>query len=126
VDHTGDPDVLGLCKQYLRNKHNKQGSVYLGLVHRLDRHVGGLMLLAKTSKAASRLSQQLRDRIIQKTYWAVTPGVPPANGVLIHSLLKDRSANTVQTVPAGNKQGKEAVLSFIRLQKVNNLTLLFV
>lgn len=126
ADHTGDPDVLSLCKQYLKNKHNKQGSVYLGLVHRLDRPVGGLMLLAKTSKAAGRLSQQLRDRIIQKTYRAVTLGSPPANGVLTHNLLKDRAQNTVRAVPAGDQRGKEAVLSFVRLQTAGPLTLLSV
>ena len=124
ADHTGDPDVSGLCKQYLSSKKNKKGNAYLGLVHRLDRPVGGLMLLAKTPKAAGRLSQQLRDRIIQKTYWAVTPGTPPASGVLTHSLLKDRASNTVQTVPAGDKRGREAVLSFIRLQQSGGLTLL--
>lgn len=122
ADHTGDPDVFGLCKQYLKSKRDKQGKVYLGLVHRLDRPVGGLMLLAKTSKAAARLSQQLRDRVIQKTYWAVTMGMPPANGVLTHSLLKDRASNTVRTVPAGDKRGKEAVLSFVRLQHFESLT----
>ncbi|MDZ7715518.1 MAG: RluA family pseudouridine synthase [Balneolaceae bacterium] len=123
-DHTGDPDVLSLCKAYLKKKHNKTGTVYLGLVHRLDRPVGGLMLLAKTSKAASRLSQQIRDRLIQKTYWAVVWGNAPANGMLTHYLFKDRSRNIVTTVPADHKQGKQAVLSFAKLKEHKGQSLL--
>lgn len=125
-DHTGDPDIVTLCKQYLKSKKNKQGNVYLGLIHRLDRPVGGLMLLAKTSKTAGKLSQQMRDRVIQKTYWAITAGNSPANGLLTHYLHKDRSTNTVRTVSEGDQRGKEAILSFIRLQQFNGLTLLSV
>jgi len=123
-DHTGDPDVLNLCKSYLGKKEERSGSVYLGLVHRLDRPVGGLMLLAKTSKAAGELAKQMRDRLIQKTYWAVTHGEPPPNGVLTHHLLKNRQANVVQTVSADNKKSKKAILSFARLDQSENLSLL--
>lgn len=123
-DHTGDPDVVNLCKEYLRNKHARTANVFLGLVHRLDRPVGGLMLLAKTSKAAHHLSRQMRDRLIQKTYRAVTFGDPPANGVLTHYLLKNRRTNVVETVSPENKQGKKAVLSFAKLQKSEELNLL--
>lgn len=125
-DHTGDPDVLTLCKAYLKKEHNKSGNVYMGLVHRLDRPVGGLMLLAKTSKAAQRLSQQMRDRLIQKTYWAITHGKPPANGVLTHYLLKNRQTNVVETVSATNKHGKKAILSFSKLRETDDLNLLSV
>lgn len=123
-DHTGDPDVLTLCKQYLKREYDKKGNVYLGLIHRLDRPVGGLMMLAKTSKAAKRISEQMRDRLIQKTYHAVVWGEPPANGVLTHHLLKNRQTNVVETVKASEKQAKEAVLSFARLKQQNNLALL--
>lgn len=123
-DHTGDPDVLNLCKSYLGTKQNKSGSIYLGLVHRLDRPVGGLMLLAKSSKAAGGLAGQMRDRLIQKTYWAITYGDPPANGVLTHHLLKNRQTNVVETASGDNKKAKKAILSFARLQQADKLNLL--
>lgn len=120
-DHTGDPDVLTLCKEYLsRSVQNP----YLGLVHRLDRPVGGLMLLAKSRKAADSLSRQMRDRTMQKTYWAITAGDPPQNGVLTHHLLKDRENNIVSVVSGSQKQAKEAILSFARLEQANGLNLL--
>lgn len=125
-DHTGDPDILSLCKQYLSRKENKSSNPYLGLVHRLDRPVGGLMLLAKTRKAADHLSQQIRDRTMQKTYWAVTSGEPPKNGMLNHYLHKDRDKNIVKVVPGDQKKGKEAILSFARLESTNDLNLLSV
>jgi 23S rRNA pseudouridine1911/1915/1917 synthase len=120
-DHTGDPDILNLCKQYLSRSQNNP---YLGLVHRLDRPVGGLMLLAKTSQAANALSEQMRNRTMQKTYWAVTSGRPPANGVLTHHLHKDRDNNIVEVVPENQRKGKEAILSFARLETVEKLHLL--
>lgn len=122
-DHTGDPDVLNLCKNYLRNQQSG-GSVYLGLVHRLDRPVGGLMLFAKNSKAAAKLASQMRDRLIQKTYRAVTYGSPPPNGMLTHYLLKNRDTNVVETVSETNKKGKEAILSFARIEQQYQLNLL--
>ena len=73
-DKTGDIDMLTIVKQYIKEKYNKQGNVYLGLVHRLDRPVGGIMIFAKTSKAASRLSEQVRDKIFKKKYLAVVDG----------------------------------------------------
>lgn len=121
-DHTGDPDVLTLCKQYLSQSQNS--TPYLGLVHRLDRPVGGLMLLAKSRKAADALSRQMRDRTMQKTYWAITSGAPPQNGVLTHHLYKNRETNIVEVVPGNQKKGKEAILSFSRLETRNNLNLL--
>ena len=71
ADNTKDEDLLTLVKQYLKEKYNKPGNVYLGLVHRLDRPVGGAMILAKTSKAASRLSESIRVRDIDKVYYAI-------------------------------------------------------
>jgi len=121
-DHTGDPDILSLCRQYLGR--NKNSTPYLGLVHRLDRPVGGLMLLAKTRKAADSLSQQMRDRTLQKTYWAVTSGFPPQNGVLTHHLQKNHNTNIVSVVPKNHKKAKQAILSFAKLEEVDNLHLL--
>ena len=70
-DKTGDIDMLTIVKQYIKEKYNKPGNVYLGLVHRLDRPVGGVMIFAKTSKAAGRLSEQVREKIFRKKYLAV-------------------------------------------------------
>lgn len=121
-DHTGDPDVVSLCKQYLGKHQNN--TPYLGLVHRLDRPVGGLMLLAKNRRAADFLSRQIRDRTMQKRYWTVTSGAPPQNGVLKHRLYKNRDDNIVKVVPSNQKKGKQAMLSFAKLEKADELNLL--
>ncbi|MEL7834521.1 RluA family pseudouridine synthase [Fodinibius sp. Rm-B-1B1-1] len=123
-DHTGDADVLSLCKQYLSRSANN--TPYLGLVHRLDRPVSGLMLLAKNRSAADSLSQQIRDRTLQKTYWTITSGSPPQNGVLTHHLSKDRDTNIVEVVQAGQRKAKEAILSFAKLEQNDELNLLSV
>lgn len=123
-DHTGDPDILTLCKQYLSKKRKGASTPFLGLVHRLDRPVGGLMLLAKSSKAAQHLSKQINDRLIQKTYWAVTHGDPPANGVLTHHLQKNRQSNIVEVASSNNKKAKKAILSFAKLDSADGLNLL--
>ena len=73
-DKTGDIDMLTIVKQYIKDKYNKPGNVYLGLVHRLDRPVGGIMVFAKTSKAAGRLSEQVRNKTFKKKYLAVVDG----------------------------------------------------
>ena len=74
ADKTNDEDMLTLVKQYIKEKYQKTGNVYLGLVHRLDRPVGGVMVFAKTSKSASRLSNQVREKIFKKKYLAVVDG----------------------------------------------------
>lgn len=121
-DQTGDPDVLTLCREYLSKNHSGRNS--LSLVHRLDRPVGGLMLLAKTSGAAKSLAQQLKDRTIQKTYWAVTFGDPPANGVLTHNLVKDRNRNVVEVTKETHRDAKQAMLSYSRMEEADGLNLL--
>ena len=73
-DKTGDIDMLTIVKQYIKEKYSKPGNVYLGLVHRLDRPVGGIMIFAKTSKAAGRLSEQIRNKTFRKKYLAVVDG----------------------------------------------------
>ena len=91
ADNTKDEDLLTLVKQYLKEKYNKPGNVYLGLVHRLDRPVGGAMILAKTSKAASRLSESIRVRDIDKVYYAILDGVPKKQSdTLVDYLTKGR------------------------------------
>jgi len=93
-DSTGDETLLDVCKAYLKEKYQKPGNVYLGLVHRLDRPVSGVVLLARTSKAASRLSAQFRDGTVGKTYLAVVERRPVrAEGVLVHHLAARADAS---------------------------------
>ena len=97
ADETGDADMLTALKKYIGAKYEKTGRVYLGLVHRLDRPVGGVMVFARTSKAAGRLSLQLRERDVKKTYYAVIRGIPDeAAGRLEHRIFKDRDLNLVR------------------------------
>lgn len=112
-DASGDPDLLNLLKADIKQRYQKPGNVYLGLVHRLDRPVGGAMIFAKTSKAASRLAEAVRNRNFHKTYVAVVHGAPPQRqGRLTDTLLKDERTNTVSVVPAGTPGGKEARLDY--------------
>lgn len=112
-DETGDSDMLTLLKQDLKERHNKPGNVFLGLVHRLDRPVGGAMLFAKTSKAASRLSESVRNRTFGKTYMCVTHGVPSRRDAkLVHYIWKDAQRNQVTVYDRPTTEAKEAVLSY--------------
>lgn len=111
-DNTGDKDLLTLGKQYLKKKYDKPGNVFLGLVHRLDRPVSGVMVLARTSKSASRLSEQIRNHNISKTYWALVYGITPIEGTLTHFLKKDEKTNTVKAYSSKKKGAQEATLSF--------------
>lgn len=124
-DNTGDPDMLTLLKQYIKEKYDKPGEVYLGLVHRLDRPVGGVMVFARTSKAAARLSEQIRKREFRKTYNAVVHGIPSRkSGTLRDFLLKDPASNTVSIVPEGTEGAKEAVLDYELLDSSEGFSLL--
>ncbi len=113
ADDSGDSDMLSICKAYVKQKYNKPGDVYLGLVHRLDRPARGVMVFARTSKAAARLSAQMRLGMFAKTYMAVLTACPPEDtGVLRHYLTKDgekRVANVADTNAPG---AKEAVLKY--------------
>lgn len=113
-DHTGDPDVLTLCKEYLQRESGNLSQPFLGLVQRIDRPASGLMVLAKTRGAASGLSRLMRTGAIQKFYLAVVEGTPPVNGVLIHHLLISGEPTTVRVVPEGNRNAKRAELHFVR------------
>ncbi|MBT9173592.1 MAG: Ribosomal large subunit pseudouridine synthase A [Syntrophomonadaceae bacterium] len=119
-DRTGDPDVLSLLKEDIKRRHHKPGNVYLGLVQRLDRPAGGLMVFARTSKAAARLSAQLRDRTFLKTYLAVVRGCPsPPERRLRHFLAKDSADNRVFCAVAG----KEAELDYRLVECRQDLSL---
>lgn len=87
-DSSNDKDLLSLLKEYLKEKYKKPGNVYLGLVHRLDRPVEGIMVFAKTSKAASRLAKQITNNEFKKTYYAVIEGTPKEKEVLTDYLKK--------------------------------------
>ena len=118
-DNTKDKDLLTILKEYIKEKYNKPGNVYLGLVHRLDRPVGGIMVFARTSKAASRLSEQVRNKTFKKTYNAVVIGDIENTGKLKDNLLKDEKRNIVKI----DKNGKEAILNFKKLNYKNNMSL---
>ncbi|MGM0745979.1 MAG: RluA family pseudouridine synthase, partial [Bacteroidota bacterium] len=109
---------------YIKKEYKKPGNVFLGLLHRLDRPVSGVMMLAKTSKAASRISEQIRRRTIKKKYLAVVTGNPPPNGYLTHYLLKDEKTNTVRVVEPNIKHAQDAKLMFQRVETVGDLHLL--
>ncbi len=123
-DYTGNPDLLTICKEYLKREYNKPGNVFLGLLHRLDRPVSGVMLLAKTSKAASRISEQIRQRRLKKTYLAVVEGEAPENGLLTHYLKKQKDTNITRVVSRQSKRAKLAELMFDRINHKDGLSLL--
>lgn len=123
-DDTHDPDMLTLLKQYLADKYNKTGNVYLGLVHRLDRPTGGVMVFAKTSKCAERLSESMRSGAVEKKYLAVVHGELPAkNGRLDNYLYKYASLNIVKVVPDGTAGAKRAVLDYKLLATQGDMSL---
>ena len=113
ADDSGDPDMLTLLKQYLAEKYNKTGNVYLGLVQRLDRPTGGVMVFAKTSKAAERLSDSMRNGDFDKKYLTVVEGKLPAKmGRLRNYLYKYSNLNIVKVVPDTTEGAKLAVLDY--------------
>lgn len=112
ADDTKDVDMLSICKEYVRQKYNKPGQVFMGLVHRLDRPVGGVMVFAKTSKAASRLSDQVRTRIFKKEYLAIVSGFLEDGETLTDYLYKDKKKNIVYVVDKNKKDSKYAQLSY--------------
>lgn len=112
-DKTGNMDMLTIIKKYLKEKYNKPGEVYLGLVHRLDRPTGGVMVFAKTSKAAGRLSEQVRDKKMHKKYLCIVDGkLDKEKDKLTDFLLKNEKTNTSKVVKEGTKNSKEAVLDY--------------
>lgn len=113
ADKTGDIDMIALVKQYIKEKYNKPGNVYLGLVHRLDRPVGGIMIFAKTSKAAGRLSDEIREKVFKKKYLAVVDGkIEKRSGSLEDYLYKDERNNMSKVVNKEKKNAKLAKLDY--------------
>lgn len=125
-DKTGDIDMLTLVKNYIKEKYNKPGNVYIGLVHRLDRPVGGIMIFARTSKSASRLSNQVREKIFKKKYLAVVDGKFEKNqGTLEDYLYKDERHNMSKVVKKEKKNAKLAKLDYkvLKYNPVKDLSL---
>ena len=111
LDSSGDLDLLNMVKKYLENKYNKKNA-FVGLVHRLDRPVGGVMVFAKTSKAASRLSDEIRKKEFEKKYYAVVCGKIDESGRFVDKLLKDNKKN----MSFVSENGKECSLEFTRIK----------
>lgn len=127
ADKTDDEDMLMIIKKYLKEKYKKPGNVYLGLVHRLDRPVGGVMIFAKTSKAASRLSEEVRNKTFKKEYLVICNGkMEKDKDTLKDYLWKDEKKNTSYVVRENKKNAKEAILDYevLKYDKEQNLSVL--
>lgn len=120
LDESNDLDLQSIIKKYLKIKYNKKGNVYLGIVHRLDRPVGGVMVFAKTSKAASRLSKSIQNHEFKKEYLAVIKGKIPPNGTLKNFLARKDKKAYVTT----KDKGKYAELSYQVIAKKEDFNLL--
>ena len=112
-DNTKDIDLLTLVKEYIKEKYQKPGNVYVGLVHRLDRPVGGIMVFAKTSKAASRLSVQIKNHQLKKEYLAIVNGIIEEDeGTYIDKIKRLANGNSIVS-----NEGKEAILNYHVLKR---------
>ena len=120
-DESKDNNLLDILKDYIKNKYNKPGNVYLGLIHRLDRPVSGIMVFAKTSKAAERLSKQIKDNTFNKTYYAVIKGNLKDKDTLIDYLIKDEKTHNTYTT--SKDKGKEAILNYEVIDKIDDFNL---
>lgn len=115
-DETGDVTLADLAKEYIREKYNKPGNVFVGVVHRLDRPVSGVVLLAKTSKALARLNELFRSKKTIKTYWTVVQNRPKQEqGNLVHWLVKDSSRNVTKAFARENPSGARSELNYTLL-----------
>ena len=124
-DASEDESLLDWGKQYVKEAYDKPGAVFLGVVHRLDRPVSGVVLFARTSKAADRLSAQFRERTVEKTYLGVTTGpAPTESGLLEQWLRKDTDANRVHIAAEGEEGARSAVTEWRALERRGDLTLL--
>lgn len=128
-DGSDAPVLSDLVKAYIKERYNKPGDVFLGVIHRLDQVVTGVVIFARTSKALERMNQMIKDREVTKIYWALTEGLPPQNeGTLRHWLVKDTSINKVKAWDSPPKkylnEAKEAVLHYKLLMNFAGINLL--
>ena len=113
ADASGDESLQEAAKLWIKHKYDKPGAVFLGVVHRLDRPVSGVVVLARTSKSASRLTNAFRERVVQKTYWAVSARAPrEPRGMLEQWLIKDRTKNRVSVAMPESEGAKRAVTKY--------------
>lgn len=112
-DKTGDACLLDYAKEYLKHKYHKPGNVFVGLVHRVDRPVSGVVLLTRTSKALARMNTLFKQRTVEKCYWALISGsLPQESGQLVHWLRKNRKKNKATVASSGAEDTKEALLNY--------------
>lgn len=112
-DATGDVPLVDLGKEYIKEKYNKPGAVFLGVVHRLDRPVSGVVVFARTSKALTRMNALFKDRKTKKTYWAIVDHQPPDHsGRLVHWLVKDEKKNKTTAYAKAHDRGKRSELDY--------------
>ncbi|WP_431161785.1 RluA family pseudouridine synthase [Flagellimonas beolgyonensis] len=124
-DKTGDTPLSDVIKQYLKEKYNKPGNVYLGVVHRLDRPTSGIVLFAKTSKALPRLNKMFADGSTQKTYWAIVKNPPEKEtDMLVHWMVRNPKQNKSYAHSKEVPKSKKAILEYNVLQQLNNYFLL--
>ncbi|WBX73404.1 RluA family pseudouridine synthase [Tenacibaculum pacificus] len=124
-DKTGDKPLSDVVKEYIKEKYDKPGAVYLGTVHRLDRPTSGVVIYARTSKALERLNKMLRDKIIKKTYWAVVKDQPnKSEDTLISFLKKNPKNNKSTSYPKEIDGSKKAILHYKVIKKLDNYSLL--
>lgn len=124
ADSSNDENMLDIVKNYIKEKYNKPGDVYVGLVHRLDRPTGGVMVFARNSKSASRLSEQFKTDDVHKTYLAVVVGTPKEKSKrLVHYLRKNTRENKVEIVPQFTEGAKRAELNYEVLDSKNGYSL---
>ncbi len=125
ADESKDEDLLTMVKSYVKEKYNKVGDAFIGLVHRLDRPTGGIMVFARNSKSAKRLSEQFQTHSVEKTYYAVTNGVVKIKTQkLVNYLKKDEKENIVKIVPMSENGAKKAELVYNYLEDNGNQSLL--
>ncbi len=124
-DKTGDTPLSEIVKQYIAEKYHKKGNVFLGVVHRLDRPTSGIVIFAKTSKALERLNKLLRDKQIQKTYWAIVKNKPNKEKDTLTHYLKKNSKNNKSTVFSRETEGsKKAILHYTVIKELDNYVVL--
>ncbi len=124
-DKTGDTPLSDIVKQYIKEKYNKAGNVYLGVVHRLDRPTSGIVIFAKTSKALERLNKMLREKSIKKTYWAIVKNTPKKEKDTLKNWLKKNPKNNKSTAFDRECDGsKHAILHYKVIKKLDNYALL--
>ena len=120
-DRTHDKPLEDFIKEYIKEKYDKPGDVFLGTVHRLDRPVSGLIVFARTSKALERMNEIFRKRQVQKTYWAIVGKKPPAkSGKLVNWLVKDEERNVVKAYDTEVPNSLKAELNYRYLGEINH------